>query len=171
MQGRRRPYRKQAEKLGKNRQFSLDSRIQSICDTIEGYLPDLDEMNSEYNEGSPEGQLDLDDNSTGDTGTAGIAGIPNGGNSNAPLRTRSKSVCTALHEPTDEDNQDAYQQFARHIMLRYRSPSLQGLKAKAEAEANRHAEEAEEGEGEQDTSTGSHAPIICFTEERGNGSS
>jgi hypothetical protein len=118
MQGRRRPYRKQAEKLmSKNRQYSLDSRIQSICDTIEGYLPDLDEMNSEYTDGSPDGDLN------GEEGSAGAGDS----SPSLPLRGRSKSVCVAALDPGDlEDPDAAYQHFAKHVLMLHRSPSLNG---------------------------------------------
>ncbi|OQV26042.1 Histidine decarboxylase [Hypsibius exemplaris] len=119
MQGRRRPYRKQAEKLmSKNRQYSLDSRIQSICDTIEGYLPDLDEMNSEYTDGSP-------DELNGEDGCGGAGDM----SPSVPLRGRSKSVCVAALDPHElEDPDAAYQHFAKHVLMLHRSPSLNGMR-------------------------------------------
>ena len=123
MQGRRRPYRKQAENLmAKNRQYSLDSRIQSICDTIEGYLPDLDEMNSEYTDGSP-------DDVNGDDGSGGGSGGPGDVSPSLPLRGRSRSVCVAALDPGDLEDSDAvYQHFAKHVLMLHRSPSLNGMR-------------------------------------------
>ncbi|GAU92267.1 hypothetical protein RvY_04368 [Ramazzottius varieornatus] len=118
MQGRRRPHRKQIEKLiGKNRQYSLDSRIQSICDTIEGYLPDLEEMNSEYGDGSPEEEV------TEPNGSDRGSGSPN--QDHRERRGRSKSVCDITGDPADLDNREnAYHQFANHMLQMHRSPSL-----------------------------------------------